>query len=55
MRTTSRAGGSAITITVTLSGVPTAGDIYAAEYPGIATSSPLDQFSARTGNNANPR
>lgn len=47
-------GGSAITITVTLPGVPTASDIYAAEYSGIAPQAPLDQFSAGTGNSATP-
>ena len=42
-------GGSAITITVTLTGNPTNSNTYAAEYSGIATSSPLDQSSAAIG------
>jgi hypothetical protein len=42
-------GGAATTITVTLTGSPTNADTYAAEYSGIATSSPLDQTSAQFG------
>jgi Bacterial Ig-like domain (group 3)/Domain of unknown function (DUF2341)/Concanavalin A-like lectin/glucanases superfamily len=42
-------GGSPITITATFSGTPPSGDIYAAEYSGITTSSPLDQTSSGTG------
>jgi hypothetical protein len=46
-------GGSPITITITLSGNPSNSDTYAAEYSGIATSSPLDQSSAATGSGNN--
>jgi hypothetical protein len=42
-------GGSPITITITLSGNPSNSDTYAAEYSGMATSSPLDQSSAGNG------
>jgi len=42
-------GGSPITITITFASNPTTIDTYAAEYSGIATSSPVDQTSAQTG------
>jgi hypothetical protein len=43
-------GGSAITITITLSGATnTYFEIYATEFSGVATASPLDQTSSATG------
>jgi hypothetical protein len=43
-------GGSAITITITLSGATNAYfEIFASEFSGLATASPLDQTSSATG------
>jgi hypothetical protein len=46
-------GGGAITITVTYSSPPpTYSELYAAEYSGVATASPVDQTSAQFGDSA---
>jgi hypothetical protein len=45
-------GGGAITITVTYSANPTYSELFAAEYSGVASASPVDQTSSQTGDSA---